>query len=194
MFAYCLNNPILFADPEGTNPYASYIAYKTCAEQFGGGSVYIVVGLGVAAAAATPSFIDALSNTLDDINEWIDEQKQAIVDKLEASLTSAKQREYKTEYEIHHITARKSSNAAAAAAILNRVLPGGVEDPLNKVPVKTSVHRRIHTNEYYALANYLVISAYQQANGDPSQQYSNVVTVLGGLRIFIIGLNALSIN
>ena len=69
-----------------------------------------------------------------------------------------------------------------------------MEDPLNKVSLKTSVHRRIHNDAYYSLVNIMVVTAYDLAEGNPQQQYSNVVMVLGALYGFLESLNALSTN
>ena len=113
---------------------------------------------------------------------------------MSQSLSLASQREYRSEYEEHHIAARKAAKASEAASILNEVLPGGVEDPLNKVMLKTSVHRRVHTNIYYSVVNYMVVIAYDTAAGDSKKQYTNVVSVLGTLQAFLSSLNALSIN
>lgn len=74
------------------------------------------------------------------------------------------------------------------------MLPDGVEDPLNKISLKTSVHRRIHTTLYYSLVNHLIIEAYTKANGNKQQQYANVVTALDNIREFLALLNAYSIN
>ena len=119
---------------------------------------------------------------------------QEIEKQLTKSLAKAAQREYRSEYEEHHITAKQAFRAAEAAGILNEILPGGVENPLNKVNLKTSVHRRIHNNVYYSLVNILVIEAYNSAAGDRQKQYDNVATVLGALRGFLESLNVLSIN
>ena len=138
--------------------------------------------------------IDAVIDTTALADDWLNELFEAIKEKLTRSLALATKKEYRSEFEEHHIAAKKSVNARRAAAILNEVLPGGVEDPLNKVMLKTSVHRRIHTSLYYLLVNETIIAAYTQANGDKQKQYSNVVAVLGTLKTFLETLNAFSIN
>ena len=142
------------------------------------------IGLGVGGAAAIGL---ALGSLVDDL---IDE----MLNKLKKSLVTSGRTEYRTEYEEHHIAAKQAYKAKKAASILNEVLPGGVEDPLNKVSLKTSVHRRIHNNAYYSLVNIMVVTAYDLAEGNPQQQYSNVVMVLGALYGFLESLNALSTN
>ena len=186
MFAYCLNNPVQYSDRSGNlaraaNPNAS--CFDTHSPSGGGGGAVISF-----------YFIDAVLDATSTAKEWIDEQKEAISGKLTLSLSKATSRKYKTEYEEHHLVARKSRNATKAAAILNNTLPGGVESPMNKVWVKTSVHRRIHTKLYYAFANQLVIGAYYEAGSDKQKQYENVVTALGILQVFVSSLNILSNN
>ena len=185
MFVYCLNRPIQYADHSGnfadaTNPNAH--CYDSPPSGVGGGSVVTFV------------LLELLADAISDACDWIEDQKQAIQDKLTVSLAKASSRQYRTEYEEHHLVARKSPNAAIAANILYEVLPGGVEDPLNKAFVKTSVHRRLHTNLYYSFANHLVISAYLQAGVNDEQKRSNVVAALTVLRLFVESLNAFATN
>ena len=184
MFAYCLNNPVLYSDSSGS--YACVLSRDaSCFDAHPAGGGGAIVGF---------YLIEAVLDATSTAQEWIDDQKEAIRGKLTLSLSKAKPRQYRTEYEEHHLVARKSPNAARAASILNKVLPGGVEDPLNKVLVKTSVHRRLHTNLYYTFANNLVIGAYLHADGNIQQQHSNVIAALTGLRVFVESLNVLAIN
>jgi hypothetical protein len=129
----------------------------------------------------------ALGSLLDDLID-------GMLNKLEKSLVKSGRKEYRTEYEEHHIAAKQAYRAGKAAIILNEVLPKGVEDPLNKVSLKTSVHRRIHNNAYFSMVNILVIEAYRLAEGDKQKQYDNVVSVLDVLRGFLESLNVLSTN
>ena len=189
MFAYCLNNPVNSKDRSGCFTEVSTNNKHSLDTKIltgGAGAAGIVIPIDIVDQIA-----DAITGTL----EWIDEQKKAITDKLAESLARAVPRSYKTEYEEHHIAAKKAPNAAPAANILRKVFPlHGVEDPYNKIAVKTNVHRRIHTTLYYTLANQLVIEAYATAGNNTKQQYKNVVSALGVLRLFIEGLNALSPN
>jgi len=45
--------------------------------------------------------------------------------------------------------------------------------PYNLVSLKTWLHRRLHTDEYYGWANSVIISAYHSANGNKARQRSN---------------------
>ena len=155
MFAYCENNPINYSDPSGycicsAGGSKSDFAYSNmcscCGCASGGGGIPLILS-----ASFFESIAETISIGISAAEDWIDEQKKIITDKLAASLSRATSREYRSEYEEHHIAAKRSKNAVQAANILNNVLPGGVEDPLNKVMVKTSVHRRIHTQVFMGL-------------------------------------------
>ena len=189
MFAYCNNNPVCCVDHNGRT--TTFIK-----NQFQYTYVGDVLPIGAGGCGVILNFclIEALEDFATTANTWYNDLEDAIVDKLKNSLAMARHREYRSEYEEHHIVAKKAPNAAPAAAILNKVLSGGVEDPMNKVMVKTSVHRRLHTTLYYSLANAYIITAYNTANGDEQQQYNNVVGSLMALRLFIETLNACAIN
>ena len=176
-----MNNPVMFIDDTGSfTTTANRNTFDELSDSYGG------IGGGIT--------IFPLPDISGKLSEWIEDLQKSIIEKMTKSLSVAINREYRSEYEEHHIGAKKSPNAAQASAILNLVLPGGVEDPLNKVMVKTSIHRRLHTKLYYSFVNSMIVNAYTQADGNPTQQYLNVVSTLGAVRIFIESLNKLSIN
>ena len=191
MFAYCNNNPVCNSDTTGYMTDAlDGFRQKACTQTIldGGGTG------GAVSLYASFIVIDVITGGITMADDWLDELIDTIVEKLSKSLAKSGRPEYKTEFEEHHIAAKKALNAKRAASILEEVLPGGVEDPLNKVMLKTSVHRRIHTSAYYLLVNSAIISAYNKANGNPQQQRENVVKVLGAIQAFLTGLNVLSTN
>ena len=186
MFAYCNNNPVNYVDPSGhcrsciLGTMKSEFSYASICDMGGGG--------GFGGAIITFDLLKYLTEAAESLENQIRE-------KLSQSLAKAtNQKQYKTQYEEHHIAAKKSPFAKEAADILNEVLPGGVEDSMNKVMLKTSVHRRIHTYLYYGFVNSVIIFAYESAGNRQSQQYENVVNALGFLRIFLLSLNEMSIN
>ncbi|MBQ7344495.1 MAG: AHH domain-containing protein [Oscillospiraceae bacterium] len=92
---------------------------------------------------------------------------------------------------MHHIVAKRASNASYAKKILNAV-GIRIDPPLNLVSLKTGLHRRVHTNMYYGWANSVVISAYHSANGNKKAQYLNVVGALSVIRTFLLAMNEVS--
>lgn len=51
------------------------------------------------------------------------------------------------------------------------------------------LHRRLHTNLYYGIANSFVISAYQNAGNDKAAQKQAVYDALKGIETFVKYLN-----
>ena len=59
-------------------------------------------------------------------------------------------------------------------------------DPENLVPLKTGLHRRLHSDLYYQYINYQIVSAYNAANGDPIQARENVYGKLREIRTVLL--------
>ena len=175
MFAYCLSNPTNCIDPTGNSTHAlrrdpTQISYDYWGGGGGGGIALATIALGAEVVLLLQSLVDALEEV------------------IAKSYAHAASRTYKQDREIHHLVARKAKNATLAAEILNQVLPGGVENPINKISIKTGLHRRLHTNLYYAIANQIIISAYNLSD-DPAQQQQYVVIALGVLRGIVASLD-----
>lgn len=94
-------------------------------------------------------------------------------------------------YHVHHIVAQNDPRASLARLILEDYLHISVNSIINLVPVKETVHRRLHNNWYYLTVNHMVYNAYVSAAGDPKMQFNNVTAVLSSLRVYIETLNAL---
>ena len=177
MFAYCNNNPVYFYDETGmsasmvANPNVSY--YEDTSGGGGGGVVLATIALGKSIVTNVSAFVDYL---------W---------DSISQSYARTTSRTYQSPTEVHHVVAKKAWNAAPAAAILNQILPNGVENPINKISIKTGLHRRLHTHLYYGIANAIVIHAYYSSN-DPIKQQQNVVVALGVLRGIVAYLNTMA--
>ena len=183
MFAYCNNNPVSYKDLSGksgtlaaqpeTTTYGDVLAS-------GGGGVAIAVVSVVAIITFGKSICTVVADAADHL--W---------NRISMSYAAAKSRIYNSPEEVHHLVAKKARNAAFAAEILNQILPDGVENPINKISIKTGLHRRLHTNLYYYVANSLVINAYL-ASDDPARQQENVVIALGLLRGIVSYLNIIA--
>lgn len=173
MFAYCNNDPVNYSDDTGNMGRSAIKGERAQLDEIGiGGAIPIPVD---------PEFWD-----------WLDDQWEEIKRRMALSLSKSTKKSYRTEYERHHIAAKKAPNAIRAATILKEVLIRGVEDEANLVWVKTDVHRRLHTDLYYLVANKIIIIAFESANGNKQLQEANVRQALGFLETLIEGLNALS--
>ena len=172
MYSYCGGNPVIRRDNSGEY-YALCKADMVSA--YGGGRIpssYAYAGLAAAAGVI-------VANAWDDIKET--------VSKSIAKIKTAKK--YRSPTESHHIAAKQSRKAAEARAILEEIFPDGVENPLNKVDLKTSVHRRVHTNLYYATVNSLVVYAYDSAGEDKEKAATNVINTINIIRANLLVLN-----
>ena len=90
------------------------------------------------------------------------------------SMTSRATKEYRNKTEIHHIVPQAAQKALPAQTVMYLVYPEGVETPENKVKLSTILHRGLHTNLYYGIVNYTVVTAYSSANGNKDQEKYNV--------------------
>ena len=99
---------------------------------------------------------------------------------------------YRTPREVHHIVAKKASNAKYAREVLAKVGINYNTSAYNLVSIKTGLHRRLHTSDYYGWANSVVISAYNSANGNYSKQRRNVIAALNTIRAFVLSMDAVA--
>ena len=173
MFAYCGGNPVIRRDDSGEN----YVLSKADMRSNGGfyiPNTYALIGIGITAGAV-------VENAWDDI-------KQAMNNSLARVNTLQK---YRSATESHHIAAKGSYKAAEARAILEELFPQGVESPANKVDLLTRIHRRVHTNLYYATVNSIIVYAYETAGDDKAKAASNVTTALETIRAQLLLINEL---
>lgn len=104
--------------------------------------------------------IKLLSKTINATGIAISLSVKAIAQKLADSFAKAKSiPRYKSKYELHHIVAQTAIKAAKARNILHKVRID-INSTENTVYLKTGLHRRIHTNEYYNLVNWIIEKAY----------------------------------
>ena len=189
MFAYCLNNPGLLSDPSGYLGENYAIPCKKgfddlWATGYGTGGVIIIPGdweTGVIAGIAIA------------IGEWIEEHKNAVVSKIETSLSKSKHKHNPDTYHNHHIVPQNDLRGLPAYIVLQEVFPDtGVDDPRNIVQVSSRIHARLHSNEYYILVNYVITLAYLSAEGSGASKESAVSVALESLRLFINSLELIN--
>ena len=189
MFAYCNNSPGNSSDPYG---YGSISIGGTSQDSFcelldggcSGGGAGLLIGIG---------FLERFTNAVKAVAAKADEEFEAVRDKVAASFAKAKSvGPYRSIEEFHHIVAQNDRRAIPAATILNMIYPNGVNDEANIVPIKTSLHRRLHSNAYYIAVNFLIVSAYDLANGDVDQQRLNVQNTLNAIKTVLLGMSAMA--
>ena len=154
MYMYCLGNPVNNIDPDGR--FALTIAVTAI-------SVYSLLNVLLAMVAVVtvigiltdPYVQRSLVDLIAGIGTSVKNACATIADCIDAALTKAKQQSRVNKYETHHIVAQSAAKASATRQLLAKVKIG-VQDSVNKVAIKYNLHRRLHTNAYYAAVHALV--------------------------------------
>ena len=89
---------------------------------------------------------------------------------------------YRTPTELHHIVAKNAAAARYARNILKK-LGININGIHNTVPLRTEVHRRLHTEIYYIWVNATIGGAYNSAYGVESLQRNNVIAALWYMKL-----------
>ena len=203
LFTYCANNPVVYKDSNG-----ECVTIAIAGVTLGVKGLLALVGLITAASFATayvadPNFrkawdetcenlIDSLGRGLSNAISWSKAKVKAIEKSIGDSFAKTKTiKKYKKDTEVHHIVAKMAHNAEQARNVL-RSVGLNVESNLNKVSIKTGLHRRLHTNMYYGWANSVVISAYDAAKGNKAKQKTNVENALSQIKKLLQGLSSIS--
>lgn len=187
MFAYCNNNPVMFIDRTGTILGLDDLMYAATA---------LIVCLVV-----VPVFIMGVQ-VVTEVATEIDRQIQTQVHMLQAEIlqeekeivetltTKTATAEPKNNYHLHHMVAKNASAAEPARRILREV-GIDVNNGINLVPIKQTIHQRLHTAMYYKYINQRIIIAYKRGEGDKDKQLFYVRKELNSIRTFLSGLNKL---
>ena len=88
MFAYCLNNPISYSDSTGNYTAIAnrnFCNYEPLPESCGGGAIGPIITFGFLEWVG-----EVIVNGADAFDNWIDNQKQAVADKVSKSLAKSK--------------------------------------------------------------------------------------------------------
>ena len=199
MFAYCENNPIISADYNGKELISLAVFGFIMAVSLG-------VGLATIAVVNTPSFKKGWSDLCNNIGrglsealkglgnavKWIASKSKEIANDIYKSFSKVKNKpKYKSNTELHHIVAKGSTKARAAQNALANVGIKYKSDNRNLIRIKTGLHRRLHTNKYYAFVNELVVDAYNKGK-TYNQRKKNVEKVLKNLKSMISSMNKLA--
>ena len=161
MFAYCNNNPTNRVDHLGERS----VAYEGDLAGYGGGCSAGLLDLIISTCVATTTVIDTYRY------------------RIKAKVDTKTENTYQPDKHDHHFVPKTAKKAAPARAILNEIYPEmGVEEPINKVLLDAKIHQFVHTNLYYGMVNYAMITAYYAPAENKLQQEQNVNTALLLLR------------
>lgn len=204
LYAYCANDPINMVDYNGhaaatftyvmlgvlfiiTAVYVRYLTIKLLQEfytRWRDIRRYSVVSLARALRGVAASY------------DWVQSRADAIVEQIRASFAKAKTKpRYRRNSERHHIVAQGASKAEEARKVLTKCKIKYKTDLRNLIWLQTGLHRRLHTNLYYAFVNPLVINAYHKGLTLNKKKNNTKAAVLGventllRLKIFLENLN-----
>ena len=134
---------------------------------------------GVPGGGASASLLDAIISMCVAATTVIDTYRNNVKAKVDAKTEN----NYQPDKHEHHIVPKRAKKAAPARAILNEIYPEmGVEEPINKVLLDAKTHQFVHTNLYYGMVNYAIVTAYYAPAENKLQQEQNVNTALLLLR------------
>ena len=204
MYAYCENNPIMKIDKSGEEPASA----ASLAIIIAGVVVLSVVTLSIAIYSFVNSsyfkqfwevFATSFKTRLTLLAELTKlqmilraSQAKSVAQSIANSFARVKTiPKYKKTTEVHHIVAQGAKKAKEAQSIL---LSCGIQyktDARNLIRIKTGLHRRLHTNNYYSIVNNLVIRAYNGGK-NKTEKKNRVVKVLQNLKDIIGKANNVS--
>lgn len=188
LFTYAGNNSVMRVDPTGRE--SAVITIITI--------VVVLVLVSYLSASFIPTWrkncqklADAMSRELAKISSVLTYYR-SLANALWAdySQSFARAKKTYTGNELHHIVAKGAYRAAEARKVLNSV-GIGTESSYNLVRLKKGLHRRLHTNMYYRIANEMVIKTYNMS-GKKYKKTRNVKGVLEILKETLKGLNRMA--
>ena len=160
LYAYAANNSVMRIDPTGGSSvlvtigallivlvlvyYLSSVFVKTWYKNID--KITAAMDRGLRRISSTLSIYDEIANAL-----WR---------QIGASFAKAT-RKYNTT-ETHHIVAKGATKATAARNALHGI-GLSVESSRNKIELKKGLHKRLHTNSYYAITNTIVDKCYKMS-------------------------------
>ena len=193
MFAYCLNNPLIYIDNSG---YLGLLAMAVGVVTLSVKELVVVAVAVVSLAVLTDRNIQkgiskVISKTATKVADWMDVAEKEQTEVLTVKLTATSSRK-QSIYHKHHIVAQNAPLAEPAREILEKV---GLDTnhPLNIVPLKQEIHQRIHTTYYFIYVNVAIVDAYNKAGNNRIAQRNNVMAALIRIGAWIKALNYLEI-
>jgi len=200
MFAYCYNNPVNMVDQDGEEPI-----YYTML-----GILFIIIS--VYATYVTIKYLTSfytrwnsvisfdtysLGRTLNGIAGTayrIAQKARDVAAGIKASFAKVKtlaRPKYRTLRERHHVVAKGDHRVKEVRDILSDVGINYKTSSQNLIWLKTGLHRRVHTNRYYAMVNQMVINASKKGEKDGKTR-RHIRSTLLYIKVFLRAMNKVS--
>ena len=155
LFSYCLNNPANMHDLYGNIAVSAAIAMS--AQSLAKLAVVMILTLYV----VDDDFRDNVNGMLDAIFATLINGAGYLVNVINDVIKNARRGRKYNWNEVHHIVAKKDPRAIFSRNILKRYSIN-VNDAVNLVVIKNSLHRYLHTSAYHFSVNmYLKISEWK---------------------------------
>jgi len=98
---------------------------------------------------------------------------------------------YRTLRERHHVVAKGDHRVKEVRDILSDVGINYKTSSQNLIWLKTGLHRRVHTNRYYAMVNQMVINASKKGEKDGKTR-RHIRSTLLYIKVFLRAMNKVS--
>lgn len=156
LYAYCLNNPVIYRDPYG---YELVVAIGLGATVTIGSFI-----LGLMTVTAIEGYCDDIAGYLDDliseIGRNVKEHATDFAEAIASAASKANQKTYRHPTNDHHIVAQTSSKASVARTIYEKTFgTGQINNSRNIVTIRTSLHVHLHSDLYYKSVNRIMQAA-----------------------------------
>ena len=157
LYAYCNSNPVMNIDPSGHEPITlgitGFLLMAFCA------FAMLSLSLTVATTPNTNIKTDDIPNNIFDTD--VDSAYGMISGLIALYVAGLVAKKWYDSEEKHHIVAKKDPRAWPSRLILSlEDVNIDINDERNLVSVKKGYHRVLHTNLYYKILNFSMITSY----------------------------------
>ena len=145
MFAYCNNNPVNYADPQGTSLIGVLFAFAPQIAMFAIGAVILCSAINILYQPVVQQGItDLVSGVVDTVENTIADIKEKV---------ETKRKSRDSEPRKHHMVAKLAWRAEPARDVLDSVEIDYWNDSRNLVTISHGLHKSMHTKNYYNYVN-----------------------------------------
>ena len=170
LFAYCFNNPVNKFDAYGNMP--PFAAVAASAKQLAGFALFAFLILYV----ADENTRDWVNGALNSVFAALINAAGYLFNVINDVIKNARRGKRYKGNETHHIVAKKDPRAMFSRSILEGY-DINVNDPINLVVIKNSLHRYLHTSSYHFSVN-LYIKICELRGKDYNTKKQNVYAAL----------------
>lgn len=186
LYAYALNNPIMFTSPDARFAVSISIAGILITLAVALIAVYSIQVLQV---DFVNQFNTAAASLIGEVGQIAASLRDAIAVVL--SNTNANHREStRTSNHVHHIVARTHQRAQSARNIYF-LYWNSIDNIINLVSLRSSFHSRLHTNAYFDAVNAILRTANNNSY-TVTNRGTHVSNAMHGIRVLLVAANNLA--